>query len=94
MSDADKKKLRQYSKDVLIEHMASLGCFINWRVLDISERVLKAQKLQAKYELLIAELERLEDKKTVKAVERRIWAVDRLEKVQRDMDKIMKEMND
>ena len=92
MSDADKKKLRQYSKDVLIEHMAALG-LINWRLLDVRERVHRAQQLRAKYELLSAELERLKDKKTVQALERSMWTYNRLKKVQRDMDKIMEKMN-
>ncbi len=92
MSEADKKKLSKYSKETLIGHMAALG-FINWRLLDMSERALKAQKLQAEYEILIAELERLKDKKSDKALERRIRFVARLKKVQNEIDKIMKEMN-
>ncbi len=92
MSEEDKQKLRAYSKETLIGHMAASG-FIHWRLLDMSERALKAQKLQAEYDALIKTLKKPEDKKTIKALERRMAAFDRLKKVQAQMYKIIKEMN-
>ncbi len=92
MSEADKKLLKKYSKETLIEYLAALG-LLNYRILDAQEKAFHAKSLVAEHDRLcntinsVLRMQRPTQKQMIAAVR----ADMRLKKVERELDVILAE---